>query len=219
MKIYILFLSCFLIWACSNTQKSKLNANKNPLLAQFSWQNLKKDTIKFATSQEAFWQVDTSKFKVIPDSLLSKNVQANLIEDLNFTGYANYMAGNKYSLDDSTIACVVYTTDNWFKKISLLLYNNNRNQFYKVLPLAQFYGGEGGLEYQIAWLYKKAKTPYLFYRNVSVSFGIMAEESDAEPIERRNEFNSLQKWEKGAFVEEALQDSARFCSRFVHKVD
>jgi len=47
---------------------------------------------------------------------MSKYLDAKLVENLNFTGDATYKAGNKYNLNDSTSACIVYTKDNWFKK-------------------------------------------------------------------------------------------------------
>lgn len=210
ISISLLFASFF---ACNFTSNKTA---VNPLLSLFSKTETKGDTAIFAAEGEGFKGVESQKLPNISDSLLTKMLTSSMMEELNFTGSGEYKAGAQYELDEKNIGCVVYTEDNWFKKISLLIYDKSADKFIGVTPLAQYYGGESGLMYGISWLFKSDKTAFLFRKDLDVSF--RAGENDEEPTEQRWESNSLNRWDNNKFTVEPWKDSTNYCKKFVYTI-
>lgn len=212
MKISLLFFITFLLSGCGSGHQASESQSINPLVARFQPQTVEKDTLTYFVATE-FWEKQIAAAAPLPDSLLSHFVGPALMEKLSFTGEATYFAGKKISIDKHIAGCVIYTEDNWFKKVSLLLYHANKDVFFDVIPLAELYGGESGRMYISTWLYKSKGSICLFQKHLDVSMRLAPDKED-EPIETRVLAHHLLQWQKTQFEAIPLTDSVHFCRKF-----
>jgi hypothetical protein len=220
MKKYALFLC--LLWACH----TKIQTDKvYTLFDSFPAYTLTTDTLKYFANQDGFGVDPSQGTTPLSDTLLATHLEPALLERLSFTGSGEYFAGQRIALDESRTGCIIYTKDNWFKKTSLLIFDHKQQQFKEVVDLAQYYGGESGLDNRVSWLYKSPNALSLFSRNNVTYFkNITDEETTGQPEVKDDldsEQNALYAWDvaNGKFVPEVLQDSVAVCATFRHVVE
>ncbi len=118
----------------------------------------------------------------------------------------------KAPVDDQFEAYLLEMRQHWFIFKYLLVYSKAEQQFTSLLPVAHFYGGEGGQIRTESWLldWKNGQTAKILTRQSEHTLRMLEEEVEDIYEERV----MLQQWEQGQFQEMQVQDSSSWIEKF-----
>ncbi len=116
-------------------------------------------------------------------------------------------------LGEQTKACLLETQQHWFVFKYLLLYDEEKKKFNALIPVAQWYGGEGGQIRTESWLFdwNNEKPPKLLTRFSEHSLRL-TEEGEAQDL--YEDSVNLRAWEDGQFRNISLPDSSRWIEQY-----
>lgn len=157
-----------------------------------------------------FFLPDSAVGAPVPDSLLKLCLDSTQFNSLHYeTGEARFYAVEKRALTGDTDACLLYTQEFWFGKLSLLFYDRPNRRFYGVQEVSSFYGGDGGQVAVESWLLSYTGVPHLYAKTAQHGF-IPGE----EPKEYYDEAGALLRWDGRAFQPVVHPDSAAWLAKF-----
>jgi|GEM_PF-531028 len=118
----------------------------------------------------------------------------------------------KAPVDDQFEAYLLEMRQHWFVFKYLLVYSKAEQQFTSLLPVAHFYGGEGGQIRTESWLldWKNGQTAKILTRQSEHTLRMLEEEVEDIYEERV----MLQQWQQGQFQEMQVQDSSSWIEKF-----
>lgn len=148
----------------------------------------------------------------VPDSLLRACLDSAQYASLHFdTGEAQFWAVGNYDFAPEMKACLLQTSEFWFGKQSLLLYDKKQKRFFQTLEVGNFYGGDGGQTAKEAWWFRQANPPRLYLKTADHGFSM---HEASEPTEYLWEHGELLEWETSGFRPLPLPDSSAFLQKF-----
>jgi len=205
--VFITF--CFLL---TNCQSPKPTSSQDPLLAFFP-KAVQKDTLYVEISDS---EAPRPPGDSIPNALFFSTIPSDLLQEIDYVAdsTADLILGRAhFSLDDQTEAYWVEMRQFWFQHHSLLVYDKVRKVFTDRITLAEWYGGEGGQILIGSWLfdYDGDGKKDIVRRQIEHQL-LMLEDGTVE--DRFNESASLVLWQKGAFAEMPLKDTAATIQRY-----
>ena len=147
-------------------------------------------------------------FMDVVDTLL---IQKMLYEPdtFDFRGKAYW----KIQLDKEYEGCLIGIEQVWFKFKYLLIYSKKDKNYIDLVPVAYFYGGEGGQVSSESWIFDFGTNPVLLTRYLEHYLRLSESNLDA-PEEMNLQKVGIQKWSTGQFLEDSLQDSLRWIKNY-----
>lgn len=167
------------------------------------------DTLKIGL--DTIW-VDTGR--TISPLLFLAALDSNLLDEMIYPPeYMDFKvkAYWKIKLDAQTEFCLFGFEEHWFKFKYGLIYSRETKMFEEIMPVAYFYGGEGGQVVMESLLINNANSPTLFggfyERNISLS----DMDSDGMKVMEKRQME-LKRWQHQEFVQVAVKDSSKWYS-------
>lgn len=145
--------------------------------------------------------------KIVPDSFRTK------IEHILDGGDPVITRLGRFNLDADHDALGVNITAFWFRNQSILIFDKKKQQIVGLLPVAEFYGGDGGQILRQSWLLSSNKE--IIVRESQ--HALRMEENADEPTDSYEEWVARYHWNQGAFVEQPTPDSTDLIQHF--KID
>ncbi|HMQ61269.1 MAG TPA: hypothetical protein PKE06_11420 [Flavilitoribacter sp.] len=149
----------------------------------------------------------TDFFAAVPDTLRQD------IDYMMDTGETMITPHGRFPLDDRREALVADIVASWWLNKSLLVYDKQEKRVVAAIPVATFYGGEGGQVTLKSWLYPGADGQKRMVTRQSDHWMTLNEEDD-DPQQHYAESVALFGWQNGMFREELVQDSAMLIRKF-----
>jgi hypothetical protein len=145
--IFAFVLCCGIFWGCAAQQQSAhANFTENyfqPLTAG--------DTIFFSLNTPKGMRANP-----IPYDTFLNHVDTALWREVNYImeGEQTEIVGlSHFPIDPEHEAYIVGLTYSWYGNTSLLILNKRRQNFVDLVPVAEFYGGDGGQVLRNSWCF------------------------------------------------------------------
>jgi hypothetical protein len=116
-----------------------------------------------------FFLTETPAGVPLSDTLLRTILDSAQFESLHYgTGEARFWALGQFPLTAGLSAGIVQTTEFWFGKQSLLVFDPRQPRCLAVVELAHFYGGDGGQTASESWLFRSHTPLQLFIKMLNM---------------------------------------------------
>ncbi len=206
MRIFTSISLLLLLFSCSKGQR----AMDSSFSLHFQPMNIG-DTLFFSMTSPEGLQADSislTEFEMNVDS-----AQRNIIDYILDEELTNLVGLNRFPLSDEYEAYIIGATMSWYGNQSLLIVNKKYNYVTALIPVSQFYGGEGGQVLRNSWLfdYDGDGDKDLVIRDSAHALRVN-EQGDEE--ETYDEYVSLYFWESKGFKPAAVNDSTALIQRF-----
>ncbi len=207
MLVFALILCCGIFWGCAAQQQSAhsnfTNTYFQPLTAA--------DTIYFSLTSPRGMRATP-----IPYDTFLVHVDTSLWKDINYImdGEETSIVGlAHFPIDAQHDAYIVGLTYSWYGNTSLLIQNKRQGHFVDLVPVAEFYGGDGGQVLRNSWCFDADKngTRDLVVRDSNHSL-VIDENGDQRDI--YEEFVSIYILEPKGFVNAEIADSNALIKQF-----
>ena len=175
-----------------------------------------KDTLVFAVEMGEGAEATLPTMDTIAADVFNKIVRDSFrtkIEHILDGGDALITRLGRFVLDADHDALGVNITAFWFRNQSILIFDKKKQQVVGLLPVAEFYGGDGAQILRQSWLLSSNKE--IIVRESE--HALRMEENAAEPTDSYEEWVARYQWQKGAFVEQPTPDSTALIQHF--KID
>ena len=149
----------------------------------------------------------TDFFAAVPDTLRQD------IDYMMDVGGTMITPHGRFPLDDRRDALVADIVASWWLNKSLLVYDKQEKRVTAAIPVATFYGGDGGQVTLKSWIYAGEDGQKRMVTRQSDHWMTLNEEDD-DPQQHYAESVALFGWQNGMFREELVQDSALLIRKF-----
>lgn len=213
MKIisFALLLSVLTISAC---QKKPVSTESNDFLNYFKPLS-PQDTLVFDVANDGNEDNEVPRRDTIPTALLYAQVSDSLREPISHlleVDAPHFASLGRFALDEKQDALLVNLDVSWFKNQSLLIFDKNLQKVVALLPVAEFYGGDGGQILRKSWLITSDGQKQWVARESQHTMQIKGD--NEEPTHLYEDWGKLYTWQNGAFREVPVQDSAALIRQF-----
>ncbi len=142
--------------------------------------------------------------KYVSDSLRTK------IEHILDTEEPVILAAGRFPLDDQYDVLAVDISAFWFRNQSLLIFDKKTEKVIELLPVSEFYGGDGGQVLRKSWFVQTDGKKQLFVRDSQHTLNVQTD----EPTHSYENSVSLYQWQASAFATMPIPDSAVLIQQF-----
>lgn len=159
--------------------------------------------------------VEGERVQPIPLADFFASLDSSLIEEMIYppdTTEVELYGHWKAPINDQFEAYLMEVQQHWFVFKYLLVYSKAEQQFTSLLPVAHFYGGEGGQIRTESWLFdwKSKKTAKILTRESEHTLRMLEDEVK----DTYEESVMLQQWQQGQFQKMQVQDSNAWIEKF-----
>ncbi len=211
MRKYLLVTSLFLLYGGIATQAQQAAS------ADFGryFQPMKKigDTLFFSLTEPRGMRAD-----IIPYAVFTTNIDVQLQQNIDYLldpEETSIVGLSRFALNDEYDAYIIGVTVYWFGNQSLLIVNKKLNYVTALIPVSQFYGGDGGQVLRNTWFfdYNGDGKKDLLIRD---SAHALRTNEAGEMEDSYEEFVSLYLWQSDGFKPAKLSaaDETRLIRRF-----
>ncbi|MDX1941069.1 MAG: hypothetical protein SFU99_10990 [Saprospiraceae bacterium] len=156
------------------------------------------------------------KAKPIPYSVFTTNVELTLQQNIDYMLDAEetkILGLTRFRLSDEYDAYLIGVTLFWYGNQSLLVVNKKHNYVTALIPVSNFYGGDGGQMLRNSWLFDfdGDGDKDILIRDSSHTLRVNEE---GEGVDSYEEFVSLYIWEPTGFKPKEVKDSKALINRF-----
>ena len=147
----LLTLAFFLSFGCNPSTQQSADQNKNPkTLPDYFQTSVLADSMLFEikNEEESLWK-DT-----IPNSLLFTQMETRLMNDVEYfdnSGELTVIGRTRFPLVENREAYLVEMRQNWYRHLSLFIFDKTKQSFTERETVAEFYGGDGGQVLTGSW--------------------------------------------------------------------
>jgi hypothetical protein len=147
----------------------------------------------------------------IPNQLFFSQLPPEMYADIEYVADSSSsvtLARGSFELSPPYLLLWADARYAWFQHQSLLLYDTKARRITDRITVAELYGGESGQIVTGAWLLNGKQ---IVQRQASHS---MRFDEAGEPVESTEQYVQLWKIEQGRFIEQPVQDSAKWIRNF-----
>lgn len=160
-------------------------------------------------------RMEVGKTQPIPQSDFFTSLDSSLIGAMIYPPDTTEMElyGHwKAPINDRFEACLLEVQEHWFVFKYLLVYSKAEQQFTSLVPVAHFYGGEGGQIRTESRLFdwRSKKTAKILTRESAHTLRMLEEEVK----DTYEESVMLRQWRQGQFEEIPVRDSSSLIEKF-----
>jgi len=214
---YYYFFVLFVIftgWGC-HSGNSNIPVSIPPALLSYFTPVSPSDTLHF------FFENDPSpsNAKEIPLPILYEALDSTLHREIGYDSEGTEItawAHNLFPIDEHYDAALLEIQEFWYEFKYLLLFSKASNQFTGIIPVNEFYGGDGGQIRSESWLFFE-NTPKLLTRFSEHYLDMSAVGAGGDPKDLYAESVRLQEWQGSDFIDVPVRDSSRWIKDFVVK--
>lgn len=120
------------------------------------------------------------------------------------------LAAGRFPLDAQHDGLAVDISAFWFRNQSLLIFDKKTEKVIELLPVSEFYGGDGGQVLRKSWFVQTNGKKQLFIRDSQHTLNVQT----AEPTHSYENSVSLYQWQASAFATMPIPDSAALIRQF-----
>lgn len=203
MRFSLLLLSLLIVAGQAFSQSFALNEY---------FQSMKVgDTLSFSMTSPS-----GMKAKPIPYAVFTTNVEVTLQQNIDYMLDAEetrILGLGRFRLNDEYDAYLIGTTLFWYGNQSLLIVNKKHKYVTALIPVSNFYGGDGGQVLRNSWLFDfdGDGDKDIVIRDSSHTLRVNEE---GEAKDEYEEFVSLYIWESTGFKPKEISDSKALIKRF-----
>ena len=165
------------------------------------------DTLVFAIADS-----DTAIYSdTIPNQLFFSQLPPEMYTNIEYVADSSSsvtLARGSFELSSPYLLLWADARYAWFQHQSLLLYDTKARRITDRITVAELYGGESGQIVTGAWLLNGKQ---IVQRQASHSIRF---DEAGEPVESTEQYVQLWKIEQGRFIEQPVQDSAKWIREF-----
>lgn len=175
-----------------------------------------KDTLTFSVEFEATASASLKPMDTIETETFYENVPDSMrivIEHILEGGEPVITRLGRFPIDAQYDALGIDIQAFWFRNQSLLLFNKQLQKVTEVLPVAEFYGGDGGQILRKSWLLSRAGAVKTWIARESEHTLLIKENVD-EPQDLYAEWVAKYVWQKNKFVIQPTPDSTALIQYF-----
>lgn len=207
LSFILVLLLPFLLLKCTSPSDSP---NTKKELSDYFQKTILTDTMHFELQQEGEKQwTDT-----IPNSLLFAQIETHLMNGVEYfdnSGDLTVIGRTRFPFTKNMEAYLVDMRQNWYRHLSLFIFDKTKQAFIDRKTVAEFYGGDGGQILTGSWLtdYDGDNDPDLIRHEIEHWIIV----GDDNPRDTTAQNATLLLWNGNKFSEEK-SDSTEMVKRF-----
>jgi hypothetical protein len=210
MKATPFCLLVVLIAACTTPP------TKDRSFAEFFENRNSNDTLNFAVQAGQGMDAPLASRDTIATAVFNQNVSDSLrakIAHILEVDEPVIASLGKFPLDDQHDALGVNIKAHWFLNQSLLIFDKKLQKVVDLLPVAEFYGGDGGQILQQSWLFQTPNGAKELLVRTS-EHALRLKENAEQPTDLYTESVARYHWQNGTFLQQPISDSAGLIRQF-----
>lgn len=191
------------IWACQTPAAAPSRADA---LLRYFHPMAAADTLRFEIEDD---NGPTPAGDTIPNALFFPAIDPALLAEIDYLADSteSVVSGKqRFPLNDSVDACLVFIDRAWFRHQSLLQYNKRRHAFTDRTTVAEFYGGDGGQVLTGSWVLDVDGDGQKDIIRRDIEHSMIPVADSAREV--MHESALLLRWQGERFVEAPLSDTA-----------
>lgn len=211
MKIVPVFAVCLLLFFSCTTPPPKALSFADDFQAMPA-----QDTLHFAVDAGLGTDAPLASADTLSEATFNRAVSDSLrleIEHILEGGDPVIVKLGQFSLDEQYAGLGIDIKASWFRNQSLLIYDTKAQKVIDLLPVAEFYGGDGSQRLQSSWLFTNSDGS----KNLIVRaswHSLQLDENSEEPQDIYTEEVAKYLWQNGHFVPQPVQDSSALIKAF-----
>lgn len=172
------------------------------------------DTLVFAAKE---WGSAGETLPTLGDTISYELFKANVTDSLRTKIEAILnaaepiiLAAGRFPLDDQYDGLAVDISASWFRNQSLLIFDKQTTKVVDLVPISEFYGGDGGQILRKSWFIQTDGKKQLFVRDSQHTLNVQTD----EPTHSYENWVSLYQWQSNTFATMPIADSAALIRQF-----